>query len=232
MADNIHIIAERQRDDCAIQLIANSGYDRGVVLVRRRSGGVNITEAEVLTLLRRARVKLTEDVRQRLRAGLDVVNADPEPVSRFVVAQGVPAVPGKDAELTWVVEPNRRYEYQHDENDRVDYRRFTDTGTVKEEQLLLKVKPEEPGTPGLNIFGEVVRPRTGKSAGLRRGRNVRVSDDGREYYANVNGRVSFRHGVLSVENVYEAGATSISPRATSTSRAPSSSEATWSPGSR
>ena len=203
MPDTSQLLSKRVLEDRQLELVAEAAFTRGFVRVRRRDIRVKITERDVMLILRKAGVELTGEVRVCVAKGVAAVNTGLQIESTFLAAEGVHATPGRDAQLHWTVQPNARCWRATDGNAAADFRNLGDDGNVREGQLLLTVTPATRGTPGVDIFGETIRPRRGREANVRRGRNVGVSEDGTRYLARTNGRLSFRHNVVSVENVYE-----------------------------
>ncbi|HUV39009.1 MAG TPA: FapA family protein, partial [Planctomycetota bacterium] len=203
MPDTSHPLAARSRPAFHVELLAEDGFTRGVVRVRRETSNVKLEDRDVVLVLRKAGVRLTDEVKQQVTEGVAKTNASTATQVSFVVAEGVAPVAGADAELRWAVDvvPQRRP--RTDPHGRADFRHLDDNANVTAGQLLLTVVAAVRGTPGRDIFGDVIRPKTGHAADVRPGRNVTVSDDGTQYFARRDGRVRFAHGVLSVESVYE-----------------------------
>jgi len=200
---NRKVLARRVLTDRRIELTADPSLTRGVVYVHRRTPDVKITQRDLRLVLNKAGVKVTDDVLTRVSRCVEAVNAGTQTDTEHVVAEGIRATAGRDARLQWAVEPNARYRHRTDENGATDFRDLEDNGNVRQGQLLLTVIPATHGTAGVDIFGDVIRPRPGRDADLRRGRNVTLSDDGTLFHARANGRLSFHHNVVSVETVYE-----------------------------
>jgi len=203
LPDRPHALAKRELPDREVELVAEDAFTRGLIYVRRETPATSITERDILLVLRKSGVKMTDHVTARVADGVARINASDKTEMRFLVAQGTAAVPGADAELIWAVATTPKQKHHTDTNGQSDFRNLEDTGNVTEGQLLLTVVPATRGKPGVDIFGDTIRPRGGRAANVRRGRNVSVSSDGTQYFARQNGRIRFAYGVLSVESVYE-----------------------------
>jgi hypothetical protein len=124
----------------------------------------------------------------------------------YVFVKGLEPVHGKDAYVEYFFNTDRDLKPKHNADGSVDYKELNTISHVTEGQLLARLVPEDPGTPGKNVFGDIVKPRNVKTARLEFGSNITVSEDGSELYSQVNGHASLYNKKVFVSNVYEVPA--------------------------
>ncbi|MBR4768608.1 MAG: DUF342 domain-containing protein, partial [Lachnospiraceae bacterium] len=124
-----------------------------------------------------------------------------------VVAQGKPVVQGKHAEIVYRFETEHSTKPALNPDGSVDFFNLNTYSTCKEGQLLAELIPEKPGEPGMDVFGEVVKPLDVKRKILKYGRNIELSEDKLRLTAKCAGQVSliddkvFLNNVMEVDNV-------------------------------
>ena len=88
------------------------------------------------------------------------------------------------------------------DDGQVDYREWNTLHTVDEGQLLARVIPPVPGTPGRDVFGEEVAAPVGRTVKLEVGRNVVLEQDDSLARSGIAGLVHFQGRKLEVSPVY------------------------------
>ncbi|MBR1635057.1 MAG: DUF342 domain-containing protein [Lachnospiraceae bacterium] len=121
----------------------------------------------------------------------------------YVFAKGRPPVIGKDAKIEYFFNTNPNLRPKYNEDGSVDYRDLNTICNVEEGDLLARLIPEEPGEPGMDVMGHEIMTRRVNSKNLRYGKNVRVSEDKTELYAETNGHVKLAGEQVYVSDVYE-----------------------------
>ena len=125
------------------------------------------------------------------------------PVSRLLLAQGIPMIPGEDAQILMGVSDDlAQSESPGGDADTVDFRNVQAFLNVEEGALVATIMPPGSGTPGQTVTGKVIPPLPGVPVVVECGQNVRLSEDGRSVIALGAGRVCLRENVLSVEDIY------------------------------
>jgi uncharacterized protein (DUF342 family) len=121
----------------------------------------------------------------------------------ILVAQGKPPIPGERGKIEY------QFTEKPDENGihilpdgRVDYRKTKVITTAEQDQLLAKIIAPRIGTPGKNILGETIPAPDGKPVRLATGRGVRTSENGKEYFAVIQGCIISNGSVLDVVPVF------------------------------
>ncbi len=86
---------------------------------------------------------------------------------------------------------------------KVNFKELNFIHNVEAGDVLAKKIPAQIGKVGINVLGEKIPGILGKDALLPFGKNTRLSDDGMDIIANVNGNLEFKDGKLSVSEVLE-----------------------------
>lgn len=166
------------------------------------ANGKNMDEEELLSDL--AFKKITTGIRK-------------EEIQRFfkareyctdiVVAQGKIPRNGTDARIEYYFDTDLRAKPSLKEDGSVDFFHLNTISHCSKGDVLARLFPEDPGDPGLSVYGEKIKPRDVKRATLKYGRNIAISEDKQVITAEVDGHVTlvddkvFVSNVLEVENV-------------------------------
>lgn len=124
----------------------------------------------------------------------------------LVFVRGTLPVHGKDAAIEYFFNTSRDLKPKHNEDGSVNYKELNTISHVEKGQLLARLIPADPGTPGKNVMGEMVKPRTVKTLHLSYGANIEINDDKTELYSKVNGHASLYDDKVFVSDVYEVPA--------------------------
>jgi len=121
----------------------------------------------------------------------------------LLVAESIPPVDGKDAEMNFKFEKKKPIALEEDSKGRVDYRDLDLIENVVMGQVLGFKTPPTDGQPGRRVTGEVIPQKRGKDIPMPIGKNVQTSDDGATMVASINGCVKWTGNRVMVEEVYE-----------------------------
>lgn len=122
----------------------------------------------------------------------------------ILVAEGKYAVNGEDGHYIFYFDEN----YERDnkptlrEDGSVDYFNVKLFEKVNAGDKLAEYIEPTKGEFGYDVCGKLLIPKPGKSSPKLRGRGFTVSDDGKVYYAQMDGKVEYRNYDLNVSNVY------------------------------
>lgn len=152
-------------------------------------GGKAVTPKQVndklQKLARKEKAKRLEGINhEAIEAALRATAAGMPPGEPVIIVEGTRPEHGLDAELVW----------------HVDCGAATERRIVYPQQLLVGRKPATTGTPGRDVFGNVMRARPGVDRSLVAGENVTatVSDGVNEYRAAIWGAVELRDNTVKV----------------------------------
>jgi uncharacterized protein (DUF342 family) len=119
-----------------------------------------------------------------------------------VVARGTPAEPGLDGALEFIVRPAGKPAGPPAGGDKVDYR---ETNIVQNalagEPIAIEIPPR-PGRDGTDVFGKPVKAPEGKPVKFRTGEGARFDEESRQVIAEMDGRVIWENGVVSVSRTF------------------------------
>lgn len=121
----------------------------------------------------------------------------------IVVAKGKPARHGTDAEIEYYFNTDLKARPTVKEDGSVDFFNLNTINHCKEGDVLAKLIPADPGEYGMNIQGTKIKPRDVKTASLKYGNNIEISEDKSILTSKVNGHVTLVEGKVFVSNVLD-----------------------------
>jgi hypothetical protein len=113
----------------------------------------------------------------------------------FLVAQGIPPVPGENARVKMHVKPAIPGPQRTDPGkDQVNYRNLGSIVNVAKERLLLEKVPPGQGMAGQDVFGDTIPAKPGKDSKLKYGKGVILSPDETKIFAALDGKFVMAEG--------------------------------------
>lgn len=122
-------------------------------------------------------------------------------LQEVLVAEGIPAVDGKDGEYTFLFNTKADTKPKILKDGSVDYTSMGKIEVVGEGQEIVYYTPATPGTDGFNVKGEIIKCHPGRDLPQIKGKGFRVSDDKKVYTAAVTGKVDYQNNRLVVSNL-------------------------------
>jgi hypothetical protein len=158
--------------------------------------------AELAALLERHRVSFGID-RAALEELAQAARA-PRASAARVVARGLPAEPGRDGALEFIVRPSsEEARYQHQPGTgRIDFRETNLVENILAGEPAAIEIPPRPGRDGTSVFGKRLAAAPGKPARFRAGEGARFDEKSRQIIAERDGRVVWDGAVVSVATGY------------------------------
>lgn len=123
-------------------------------------------------------------------------------VKDYVLLAGTPAVPPKDGFIEWARDFFSSGFVIDEKTGTMNFREHTGDPSVDEDELLGRIHPPVPGEDGCDVLGTRLPADKPKPMRVRYGANVKVSDDGSEFFAANKGRVRHSKQMVSVDPVY------------------------------
>ncbi|MBQ1682258.1 MAG: DUF342 domain-containing protein [Agathobacter sp.] len=160
-------------------------------------GGQRMDAREIVGSLIRKRVKFGLNQ----QAIFDFLNK-PVYCKDIIIAKGQPVRQGENAKIEYFFNTVKNLQPKRNEDGSVDYKDLNTISHVKEGDLLARLIKEDPGDPGKNVFGEIIKPRNVKTAKLGFGKNITINEDKTEIYTDVTGHAVLQNGKVFVSNVY------------------------------
>ena len=124
----------------------------------------------------------------------------------YVMAVGTQPIHGKDARIEYFFNINNNLQPKRNEDGSVDYKELNTISHIEKGQLLARLHKEDPGTSGMNVFGEEIKPRTVRSEKLSYGNKISINEDKTEIYSDVTGHANFLNGKVFVSDVFKVPA--------------------------
>ncbi|MBN1834540.1 MAG: FapA family protein [Spirochaetales bacterium] len=121
---------------------------------------------------------------------------------RILVAEGTRPVNGADAEVLYNFDISHEQVQLKEKNGRVDFKELNLVENVEAGQILARKKPREEGVQGMTVTGKTLPARAGRDVAIEIGKNVKLSDDGMNAIAAIDGQVLLVAGKVNVEPVY------------------------------
>ncbi len=121
----------------------------------------------------------------------------------YVLAKATPPVEGRDAEIIYHFNTDLTMKPKTNEDGSVDFHKLDIICHCKKGDLLATLTPVDYGKPGVDVFGQIIRPRKVNNKTLKYGPKVIKSEDGLRLYAEVDGHVSLVDGKVFVSDVFE-----------------------------
>ena len=122
-----------------------------------------------------------------------------ESMSSFVAAEGLPPVNGDDAYIDRKFDLSTKGKPVVDEYDRVDYKNLNLFVLAKRNDTLAIRIPQTKGTPGKNVYGDVVQAKNGKPIPMPEGKNTKVIGENR-LVAEIDGQIVDTGKKISVDS--------------------------------
>ncbi|SFP46537.1 hypothetical protein SAMN04487928_102166 [Butyrivibrio proteoclasticus] len=119
----------------------------------------------------------------------------------ILICQGKPVKQGQNASIEYHFNTNLRAKPTLREDGSVDYFNLNLINNVNEGDLLATLHPEIPGEPGVNVFGENIKPATVKATFIKYGKNTVLSEDKLTLRAEKSGHVTIKEGKITVSDV-------------------------------
>lgn len=121
----------------------------------------------------------------------------------YVIAEGIPLVYGNDASIEYFFNTDLNAKPKENEDGSVDFHHLDNIAHVSAGDVLAKLTSENPGKPGMNVYGAIVKPPVYQREKLKFGKNIELSKDKHTITAMVNGHASLVDDKVFVSNLYE-----------------------------
>ncbi len=124
-------------------------------------------------------------------------------VKEKIIAKGIPPVNGKDGEVEYLFNADKKARPSTREDGSVNFKDINLVESTKKGQELARLIPPTEGTPGKNIFEEEIPCEPGIKVELLRGPNTELKDDDPSVLvASLTGFVKLKGNVIEVNEGY------------------------------
>jgi uncharacterized protein len=118
-----------------------------------------------------------------------------------VLLEGTPPVPPRHGRIEWIADFFSAGFVVDDTTDRVNYRKRAAQQSVEKGQLLGRIIAPVEGEDGVDALGRKIAVEKARPARARAGANVRLDEMDGALYAEATGRIRFKDGLVTVDQV-------------------------------
>ncbi len=133
---------------------------------------------------------------------LKIHEVNPEYCKNVIVAMGTKPVQGKNASIEYMFQTDRKAKPRLNDDGTVDFHHLDNISHVSKGDVLAVLTKEDPGQPGMDIYGNVVRPAKVERRVLKHGQNIELVEDGTKLISQVDGHVTLEGDRVFVSNNY------------------------------
>ncbi|MGB4660298.1 MAG: FapA family protein [Mobilitalea sp.] len=123
--------------------------------------------------------------------------------SDYMLANATEPVQGNDAAITYHFNTDLTLKPKTNDDGSVDFHTLDVISHCNKGDLLATLLPMDPGKPGIDVCGNMVRPPKVNNRIMRHGNKIRPSEDGTKLYSEVDGHVSLTDGRVFVSDTYD-----------------------------
>jgi uncharacterized protein (DUF342 family) len=165
--------------------------------LRRKPDGTSYTMEELEALLVASGVKYgvqTEILHKIMEEGIYD--------QMIAVAEGKPALDGKDGEIELLFRTKLPSNPKILEDGSVDYLNIDIFEKVMKNQLIARYHKSTNGSMGYTVKGRIVLPKKGREKPAVRGKGFHISEDKEEYFSDLSGKIEFINGQIVITDLY------------------------------
>jgi hypothetical protein len=199
VAGGMSVYQALKSDTKDIQLLVDENHLIGYVAVVFHTSGVKVTAEEIEAFLSQQKVKVSDEGLASVAKAVGEAGQSAGVLGPILVVQGKRAKNGTDGRIEWLAPPPMALRQQKAAAGRVDYREFNQIVNVRQGQQILSIIEPTPGEPGEDIFGVATACQAGRAASIRRGKNVEVTENGRDFFAQTTGMLQVSGDSVLVE---------------------------------
>ncbi|MEG0090910.1 MAG: FapA family protein, partial [Oscillospiraceae bacterium] len=115
-------------------------------------------------------------------------------------ASGLQPTKGDDGKLTFYFRRELSSAPVELEDGTLDFKNLNNIENVAKDDLLCNMVPPGVGANGVDLFNNVVPAQLGRAAQMPTGKNVLMSEDGLSLYATVDGSITYKGGVITIDD--------------------------------
>jgi len=161
----------------------------------------DLTPGEIVSALESASVAVDDAATERIKQFVEQVTQQQRP-EKFLIAEGQSPVEGEHGTFVWD-ESLEEPEVDADQEGQLDYRSLKSIPTVEKGAVIGKIVPPKPGTPGMDVHGNALKPKK-RLESVKLQANVALSEeDGESVIATEAGRVVLDKRKISIREVLE-----------------------------
>lgn len=124
----------------------------------------------------------------------------------YVIAGGKEVRQGKNAEIKYYFNTDRRLRPKRNPDGSVDFHQLDNISHINKGDVIAELIPADMGEDGIDVFGKTIAPRKVQKDTLKYGKNISMSDDGLKLISLVDGHAMLEGNKVFVSNIYEVPA--------------------------
>ena len=174
-----------------------NGFYAKIRLYPPSDKGARLSVSELKNLIEQRGIKsgfIDKNIEMALRARLYCTD--------ILIAKAKMPVDGKSAEIIYEFDADKTSKPAMSEDGSVDFHKLDMIEKVQEGQLLATLVPIDYGTPGEDVYGNIIGPKKVRNKRLRHGKNIHLSEDGLKMYSDVSGNVTLVEDRVFVSDTY------------------------------
>ncbi len=188
MGDSIKI-------DGRVEVICEqNGKTANIVLHAPQHGGQDVTIDMVMEELKRNKVVVGID-----EVGIKRIVDEKLYELPYCAASAVLPKKGKNGYINFRFDKEHKLKPHQNEFGIADYHELNAIVPIHKNEIIGDIIKPEPGTPGLNVFGEEIPAEPGVDPKVSLGKNTLVTTDGTKIVASCDGHIVFGNGSFQVE---------------------------------
>ena len=195
--DNENINSPPPIDASAELIMSDGGLKALIKISPPANGGVDLTYDALENFLAEKKIIFGVDTN-----ALKSLSEYPLYNAELIVARGIPAEAGKDAEIIYHIDTDRKLKPKEREDGSVDFKELGTVHEVKKGDLLCEKKPLTEGTTGTTVTDKTISTVSGRDKALPAGKNTVFSDDKLQLLAATDGHISIIGGKINILDVF------------------------------
>jgi hypothetical protein len=184
--------------DVEIKITLSSNYYEAYITIVLNSKDAIINKEDILDALKRKNIEygICYDT-------IEKIVENPSLAKHLVIAKGKEHKNGTDGRIDYKFNLNNSLKPILLSDGRVDHKNLNYIHQVRKGEILAEKIPETPGENGITVTGKIIKAKPGKAVDFKKGKNVKVSNDGWFLLSNDDGLLKFENEKISVIKVLE-----------------------------
>ncbi len=188
-------------DEVALVDISMDRLSASVRFYPPMDGGRPLTKDQIVQEMVKTGVKYGVD-----NTVIEAYMSNRQYIKSYVMAKATPQIEGHDAEIKYFFNTDLTMKPKLNEDGSVDFHQLDMISPVTQGQLIAELTPMDPGRPGIDVMGKIIKQVKTRNRTLRGGKNIKISDDGLRAYSEISGHASLEGEMMFVSNTFEVAA--------------------------
>lgn len=177
--------------------ISNNKLEASVKIKPPQNGGKNPSMENLAEIL--ASNNITYGIDTQV---LENLCENPIYDENIVIARGLYPINGQDGSFQMHIGQKKDSKLREREDGSVDFYNLDNIENISKDQVLCTITLPTEGRDGISVHGSVVPFIKGKPVPSLLGKNTKLSEDGREITAAIDGQVEYRYGKIDVTQTF------------------------------